>query len=116
MQRYSPRASSAWRLVTFMGMEKKTTSFRLSPETLAQIGEIQNALAPFIEDRSQAMRFVVGMVYAMIFTPWRLEALLDNMQRLLCTTSQSQMRFRFPGVVSLRPTFSMGSRAERRPV
>jgi hypothetical protein len=90
-------ASPLWGVVTFMGLEKRTTSFRMSPQTLSQLGEIQSSLAPITEDRSSTLRLIINFIYSIFFSPQTLQAVLERLQRLLRITSDcdSQMWLTF---------------------
>lgn len=90
-----------------MGLEKKTTSFRMSPRTLEQLSELQSGFSPLVEDRSSTLRLVINFVWGMFFSPHTLQAMSEKFQRLLRMTSQCdpQMRLTF----STEPPASTGS-------
>lgn len=90
-----------------MGLEKRSTAFRLSEDTLNELAAIQKAFSPFAEDRSSTLRIVIRVLYSILFTPATLNEILMVCQRLQSVTSQydGQMQFRFPGQVSLTPRF-----------
>jgi hypothetical protein len=90
-----------------MGLEKRSTTFRFSDETLRELGALQIVFAPFAEDRSSTLRIVIALVYALIFTPSTIRDLFHVLQHLQRSTSQySQLDIQFPpaiGDVRLRP-------------
>lgn len=79
-----------------MGVEMKTVSLKLNEKTMKQIDELQVALHPFTENRSQVFRVVVDVMHSLVFTKGTLKLLVERLQGMLRNNSYFQTEFEFP--------------------
>jgi hypothetical protein len=79
-----------------VGYEMKTVSLKLNEQTMRQVDDLQNAFAPFTENRSQTFRVAVEIMHSLVFTKGTLKALVDRLQGMLRNNSYFQMEFEFP--------------------
>ncbi len=70
-----------------MGEWLQPKSFKLGRERERKLAEIQEALHPFVENRSQTMRWVIDTMHILIFRQGILENLTRAMQGLLRNTA-----------------------------
>jgi hypothetical protein len=98
-----------------VGIEMRTVSLKLSEQTMRQVDDLQNAFAPFTENRSQVFRVVVEIMHSLVFTKGTLKAFVDRLQGMLRNNSYFQMEFDFPSLAAPGTDAGLSAGEARQP-
>lgn len=94
-----------------MGVEWKSRSFKASQEFWEKFDRLTSAFSPFTSNSADMFRLQTDILFDIVFTRSKLQAVVERLQGILRVTASAQLEFDFPSLAA--PGQSAGSSGDQ---